>query len=400
MTKRLVDDGHEVLVLAHEASRERIARAGASFTPFTTLYPDMDCARPTTDPFRDWEVRSPFKAALRLRDVGYVVPVPSVAAECDEAMADFGPDVVVYDFMLLGAAVAAEAAGVPAVGMVHCPYLLPTRGVPPYGFGLRRPRTAIGRGWHAALRWLGARSNQPVTAAVNAERSKRGLDPLDDWTGQLFGSARLLVFTAPELDFAGGVQLPANVRYVGPAFEHHDETWRDDEADARKLVVISLSTTYMRQEDLAQRILDAVGELPVRALFTAGPALHGTPLRPAANTTMVPFVPHRDVFPHADLVVTHAGWGTINAALSCGLPMVCIPCGRDQPDGARRVADAGAGVIVKKTASAARIRAAIAAVLDDPALRAGAQRMATAMGRQDGAEVAVREIVDRVPGST
>jgi UDP:flavonoid glycosyltransferase YjiC (YdhE family) len=78
---------------------------------------------------------------------------------------------------------------------------------------------------------------------------------------------------------------------------------------------------------------------------------------------------------------------------------VCIPCGRDQPDGARRVVDAGAGVVVRQSASPRRIRDAVARALDDGNLRDGATRMATAMGRQDGTDAAVRHIIDmaRVP---
>jgi UDP:flavonoid glycosyltransferase YjiC (YdhE family) len=131
-------------------------------------------------------------------------------------------------------------------------------------------------------------------------------------------------------------------------------------------------------------------------LLTAGPALDTSTLRLGPNTVVVPFVPHRSVFPEASLVVTHAGWGTISAALSCGVPLVCIPCGRDQPDGARRVVDAGAGVLVSKSASARRIRTAVAKVLDDGELRAGAARMAAALGRRDGTEEAVAEILDAV----
>jgi len=36
------------------------------------------------------------------------------------------------------------------------------------------------------------------------------------------------------------------------------------------------------------------------------------------------------VFPLADLVITHAGHGTLMRALSHGLPLVCLPMGRDQ----------------------------------------------------------------------
>ena len=395
VTRRLVDEGHEVLVLGHEPSRRRIEATGASMVPFRTVHPAMDSSRPETDPLRDWEVRSPLAGGRLLRDRLYREPVPGAAAESAAAIADFHPDVVLFDFMLLGAGIAAEAAGVPALALVHCPYLLPTPGVPPYGLGLRWPRTAVGRALHAVLRRSGSREFRPVTVAVNEERTSRGLAPVDDWPEQVLRADGVLVFTAPELDFAARVPLPANVRFVGPAFEPVDERWTSPwpSDDDRPLVVVSLSTTYMRQEDLARRVLEAAGELPVRVLLTAGPALDTSALRPPANTVVVPFVPHRAVFPKASLVVTHAGWGTINAALSCGVPLVCIPCGRDQPDGARRVADAGAGVVVRKSASSKRIRRAVVGALADPALRTSAARMATALGRQDGAEAAVREVL-------
>ena len=112
----------------------------------------------------------------------------------------------------------------------------------------------------------------------------------------------------------------------------------------------------MDQGALVQRVLDAVAPLSVRALLTAGPAIDPETLRMPANARAVSFVPHRAVFPHASLVVTHAGWQTVNAALADGVPLVCIPDGRDQPDNAARVVEAGAGLRVKKSAPPDKLR--------------------------------------------
>ena len=62
------------------------------------------------------------------------------------------------------------------------------------------------------------------------------------------------------------------------------------------------------------------------------------------------------MLPHAALVVTHAGWQTINAALADGVPLVCVPDGRDQPDNAARVV-----LRVRVCASARRPRLASSA---------------------------------------
>jgi len=204
-----------------------------------------------------------------------------------------------------------------------------------------------------------------------------------------------MVMTAPELDFAARGALPANVHYVGPAFEPFDREWSSPwpEADDDPLVVISLSTSYMDQRPLAQRILDAIAGLRVRALLTAGPAIDPGELRIPQNARAVAFVPHRAVFPHASLVVTHAGWQTVNAALADGVPLVCIPDGRDQPDNAARVVEAGAGVRVRKNTPARKLRRVIEHALADPALKRGAAAMAEALGRSDG-KIAISEHIE------
>jgi UDP:flavonoid glycosyltransferase YjiC (YdhE family) len=85
-------------------------------------------------------------------------------------------------------------------------------------------------------------------------------------------------------------------------------------------------------------------------------------------------------------VLTHGGHGTVIKALTVGVPLVGAPLGRDQPDIAARVAHAGAGLRVRKNASTAPLRAAIARVLDDDRYRAGARRIAKVLAaeRDDG----------------
>ncbi len=243
--------------------------------------------------------------------------------------------------------------------------------------------------------------SEPGLPILNKARGEQGLAPLTDWTAQLLGAREICMMTAPELDFSSRGVLPANVRYVGPAFEPHPGDWRSPwpETNDDPLVVISFSTSYMNQRPLAQRVLDAIAGLPVRALLTAGPALETDTLRIPANTRSVPYVPHRSVFPQAALVITHAGWQTINAALADGVPLLCIPDGRDQPDNAQRVVLTGAGAQLRKGASIRRLRRMILHTLQDPELRQCARAMAEALARSDGA-VAITERIERLAART
>jgi UDP:flavonoid glycosyltransferase YjiC (YdhE family) len=100
-------------------------------------------------------------------------------------------------------------------------------------------------------------------------------------------------------------------------------------------------------------------------------------------------VPHADVLPRAAAVVTHAGLGTVHAALAHGLPLVCLPIGRDQPDNAARVEWHGAGLRLSPKSSAEVVRAAVERVLGDPAFAVSARRLAAAFAEQRPAERAL-----------
>src|SRR5262249_17590959 len=66
--------------------------------------------------------------------------------------------------------------------------------------------------------------------------------------------------------------------------------------------------------------------------------------RTPPNVVAVASAPHGAVLPLARAVVAHGGHGTVMKALAHGLPLLCIPLGRDQPDNAVRVLESGAGL--------------------------------------------------------
>jgi UDP:flavonoid glycosyltransferase YjiC (YdhE family) len=368
-----------------------VERTGATVIEVEGSTADLDLTRAETDLVRDWAAKTPFGAAVRLRDGAMIDPLPEGARQCAAILSDWSADVVVFDWLFLGAAVAAESSGIPATALVHCPYPLPISGAPPLFSGMKPMTGVLGSLRDRAVNGFFRRFSAAGLPKLNQVRAECGLTPLNAWEEQLRSVAGIYVLTAPELDFAGSLSLPANVHYVGPAFEHDSDEWSSPwpPENADPLVVVSFSTSYMNQTVLVQRVLDALDGLKARVLFTAGPAIDIAQLRLPANARAERFVPHRAVLPYASLVITHAGWQTVNAALSCGVPLVCIPDGRDQPDNAVRVLAAGAGVRVSKRAPVRRIRKVVEQALGDPSLKRGAERMAVALSRQDGARTTV-----------
>ena len=394
LTRELVERGHEVRVVAHGAARARLERTGAEFVadPGLASRPRHHASRDRSDTRlggahaawgRETYARCSDRAALR-----------AATRENVELLDEWSADVVVFDWQFIAAPIAAERAGIPAVALVHCPYPFPARGAPPLFSGQKPLGGPLGAARDGLLNAVTRRFTAAGLPTLNEVRSEHGLAPLKEWNDQILGVRAIYVMTAPELDFSSKAQLPPNVHYVGPAFEPFEKEWESpwpsDNTDP--LVLISFSTSYMNQRALAQRVLDAVAGLPVRALLTAGPALDPSQLRIPDNARSVPFVSHRTVLPHAALVVTHAGWQTVNAALADGVPLVCLPDGRDQPDNAVRVVAANAGVSTGKKSSPEKLRRVISAALEDESIKRGARAMAGALARNDGATVIADEL--------
>jgi UDP:flavonoid glycosyltransferase YjiC (YdhE family) len=77
-----------------------------------------------------------------------------------------------------------------------------------------------------------------------------------------------------------------------------------------------------------------------------------------------------------EAVVTHAGMGTVATALAAGLPMVCLPQGRDQPLNAARVEELGAGLMLAAEAVPSGLASAVRTVLGGRHYRTAAQQLA------------------------
>ena len=91
-------------------------------------------------------------------------------------------------------------------------------------------------------------------------------------------------------------------------------------------------------------------------------------------------------------MVTHGGHGTLIRALAHGVPVVCIPMGRDQSDNAVRAEAIGAGVTLFRRASTRRIRRTIERALGDAALRENARRARAHISREIQGDRAITEL--------
>ncbi len=192
----------------------------------------------------------------------------------------------------------------------------------------------------------------------------------------------ILVLSSATFDYAAPF-VPSNVRYLGPVLDEPEwvEPWTPPWPDTctDPLVLVGFSSTYQQQGPLLQRVVDALSSLPVRAVVTLGQMLDDSTVRSTENVTVVRSAPHNQIIADASLVLSHCGHGTTMKTLAAGVPMVCIPMGRDQNDTAARVSYHGAGVRLSPNASVKKIRNAVERVLDDEKYRINAERLAAAI---------------------
>jgi len=380
LVRRLVKRGHAVRVLGDPCNREEVEATGASFGSWTRA-PRRTDKSPASDPLRDWEVKSPPAMIGRLRDRLFVGPSLAQAQDVLSELERFQADTIVTSEMLLGPMVAAESAGIPCVALAANVYLFPRPGVPPFGPGLLPASNALGRVRDWIIQTMAMRTFAKGTAQFNDTRSAVGLGPVRHPFDQLQRLACHLVLTSAAFDFQATTPS-SQIVYAGPELEDPAWTasWRSPwpPEDRRPLVLVGFSTTFQNQGDALRRAIEALAGLDVRAVVTAGPSIDIEALPSAPNVHVCQSAPHSELFKEAAVVVTHAGHGTVIRALAAGVPLVCLPMGRDQNDTAARVAYHGAGVRLNAGASPLKIRKAVADILAAPRYR----ERACAVGEQ------------------
>jgi MGT family glycosyltransferase len=389
--RAMVERGHDVRVLADRVLAPDIEPTGAEHIPWERA-PQRENLDPQSVIMKDWDAKTPFQAFGRVRDGAMIGPAGLFAADVRAELQRRPADVVVGNFFVFGAQIAAEAEGVPFAFLVSNLLSFPSSNTPPLGPGLKPARGPLGRTRDRALNRYLVRLFNKRRDQLNEARRANGLEPLASVLENFEQADRLLLMTSRAFEYES-YSPPPNVRVVGPRLD--DPVWAGDwtpPAGDDPLVLVGMSSTFMDHAHALQRAATALGELAVRGLVTTGPSIPVDSIDAPANVTVVERAPHREVLRHASAVVTHAGHGTVIKALAAGVPVVALPLGRDQLDNAARVAHHGAGLRLKPKASPDAIAAAVRRVIDEPSFAANAERLAAAIAAETAEDRVVEEL--------
>jgi UDP:flavonoid glycosyltransferase YjiC (YdhE family) len=366
--RALVRRGHEVAIETWTKWQPHVEAEGMQFYPAPEYQVFPTRERPL----------KPYEAVVRA--VGETAP----------AIRDFHPAVAVNDVLTLAPALAAELEGVALATLVPHFYPPTAAGVPPYGLGAMAARTPLGRAfWHATAHPM-SRGVERGRHELNETRRRVGLPPLERPYGGI--SDRLcMVGTFPQLEYPR--VWPAGVHVTGPL------VWQPPGGESEwgpghgPRVLIAPSTAQDQGQTLVRAAVAGLASLPVNVLAVRRAGTTGMPA--AANARLVEWVSYEAAMPRADLVVCHAGHGTLATALAWGAPVVTVPAAGDMAENGARAQWAGAGLnLPGRFLSAATLRLVVRRALQRPGLRARARELAGWARTHDGAETAAK-LVER-----
>jgi UDP:flavonoid glycosyltransferase YjiC (YdhE family) len=349
LARALVRRGHEVHALGHRSTADRFAADGAIFHPLSGE-PPFSAAHPRTAE----------------EEIAHLVETTffstGILADFNAAVAELNPDLLLIDDLLLSVLQHCADLSVPTVPLHHMVFDTDTMDL----------------------------FVKPFLAQVGGRAA--GLDAAGFL--ELFPATLVFGYRA----FSPQETLAPGVHFVGPVREAVNAPPWPRRLPDRPFVLVSLSTSFQNQHATLQRICDALAPLEIEALVTTGPNVALGSLSVGGGVELRDFVPHDEVIPSADLVITHAGHGTVCAAAGAGVPMLCLPMGRDQPGVAQRVEALSLGRSLSPDISAEAIGAAVMALLADDAQRAESRAFAASVNRFGDAARAMA-IVERVGGS-
>ncbi len=310
-----------------------------------------------------------------------------------EVLERIRPDLICVDNVILFPAT--KQYGVPWVRIISCSENeIPDPDIPPHLSGCSENDKA---GFEAFERHFNE-VVAPTHAAFNAFLAQSGEAPYP--LGQFFEPSphlNLLLYPEPvkfkrrhPLDPARFQYLEGCVReeapYAIPEFASHAEA---------PLLYVSFGSLAAGDTQLFERIIDAIAELPYRALINVGDHLDRY-APPPPNVHLASWYPQPSVIPQVDLVIHHGGNNSFTECLYFGKPAIVMPYVWDGHDNATRAQETGHGLYLHRYDwSQADLANAIETALTDAAMQRKLASTSAHMRRSNGPQRAA-QLLDRM----
>jgi MGT family glycosyltransferase len=383
----LIEEGHEIAFLSGSALRSPVERIGATFyafpagadfdlRDFATVAPELK----SIPPGLEW-----FRVAM---ERVFVDAVPAQHEGMQQVLQDFAADIIIGDDMLFGVLpmLLGPRSKRPPIALCGTSFLHWRRedGAPNF-VGFPPATTQAQRDDYAVIyREHDEQLYRPVADRLNISLQTMGVGPL---SMPLFDSVveladAYLQLTVPSFEFPRS--FPASVQFVGrpPIIlgQAPLPPWAPELDGSRKVVLVTQGTLANHNFGLliAPTLAALANEADLLVVATAGGRpVDAIPGPIPANARLAQYLPFEWILPKADIFVTNGGYGSVNQAMSFGIPLVTAGLTEDKADVNARVAWSGVGIdLATNEPTPQALREAIRTVLDRPAYRRRASSMA------------------------
>ena len=387
ITKFLIDDGNEVVILSGTAYRRRIEKSGARFHPlpgeadvdFSHL-PDVVPELADLEPGFDW-----LRTAL---EKAFVDKVADQHKGLLEVLRAFPAEAIISDDMFFGILpmLLGDRANRPAVLVCGTSILHWRReDKAPIFLGLPPASTAARfKEYEAIAEEYDARVDQPSLRRLKPVLEKLGVPALDFpmFEATVALADTYLQLSVPGLEFPRPV--PSCVKFIGalPMIPGQAPipSWAGDLERGRKVVLVTQGTVANHDFGLlvSPTLAALANEPDILVVATAGGRpVDSIPGPIPENARIAEYLPFEWLLPKVDVLVTNGGYGSVNQALSFGIPIVAAGLTEDKADVNTRIGWSGAGIDLKTNQpTSVAIRSAVRTVLDTQDCRRYAQRLA------------------------
>lgn len=311
--------------------------------------------------------------------------------ELDEAFADLKPDLVIADFTLPVAGVAAGRCGARWWTTTPSPCVFETVDGPPAYFGGRCPAgTPWTRGVDWTLRMLTRGFKRLMFFLFRDDFQRVGLTSVyrEDGSECCYSREAILACSVEEIEFARC--YPEHFHFIGPSLFTPTTSASPEFIDGKRHLLVTLGTHLEHEKDsLAEKFAAIAASHPEWVVHFTNGRKTGDKARRKGNFQRHDFISYDEFLCRYDLVVHHGGTGILLHCLKLGLPTVVIPADFDQFDNAARLEHAG---VARWAREKDRLESVVCDALADESMAQRCREYQQIVARYD-ARRAVRKLV-------
>jgi MGT family glycosyltransferase len=357
LIKQLTANGHNVCWYTGEVFRTGIEDVGAQFAPIkqavdhggvpkTEAFPNLQDLTGLQDFVQSWKTIFLDNAPLQMQDLL-------------DVLEDFPADVVLSDETTFSAGFVCEKTGLPHVVVSTSVYFYRSHDTAPLGLGMLPDASLLGRLRNGVLAFVADRIRlRELVAHGTKTRQAVELEPLPGGVLQNVNRKpdMYLLATVPSFEYPMHDMLP-NTHFIGSLnvpFQHDDfsapDWWPRLQTEQPVIHITQGTVNNNNADQLLRPALEALQDENMLVVVTTGglpPAALNLPNN-RSNVIIEPFVPHHQLLPRVDVMVTNGGYGGVQRALLYGVPLVISGATEEKPDVAARVEWAGMGINLRQ----------------------------------------------------